>query len=77
MRYIGKKLAAMMITLLCISFLVYLAFDLIPGDAALAALGTGQYGRHTGEPRSAAGTAGAEQAVPPEISGMAGALYRR
>lgn len=30
MRYIGKKLAAMMITLLCISFLVYLAFDLIP-----------------------------------------------
>lgn len=40
MRYIGKKLAAMMITLLCISFLVYLAFDLIPGDAALAALGT-------------------------------------
>lgn len=40
MRYIGKKLAAMIITLLCISFLVYLAFDLIPGDAALAALGT-------------------------------------
>lgn len=34
MRYIGKKLAAMIITLLCISFLVYLAFDLIPGDAA-------------------------------------------
>ena len=40
MKYIGKKLTAMMITLLCISFLVYLAFDLIPGDAALAALGT-------------------------------------
>ena len=40
MKYIGKKLAAMIITLLCISFLVYLAFDLIPGDAALAALGT-------------------------------------
>lgn len=40
MRYIGKKLAAMIITLLCISFLVYLAFDMIPGDAALAALGT-------------------------------------
>ena len=38
MKYIGKKLAAMIITLLCISFLVYLAFDLIPGDAALAAL---------------------------------------
>lgn len=40
MRYVGKKLVAMMITLLCISFLVYLAFDMIPGDAALAALGT-------------------------------------
>lgn len=40
MRYIGKKLAAMIITLLCISFLVYLSFDMIPGDAALAALGT-------------------------------------
>lgn len=40
MKYIGKKLVAMLVTLLCISFLVYLAFDLIPGDAALAALGT-------------------------------------
>lgn len=30
----------MLITLLCISFLVYLAFDIIPGDAALAMLGT-------------------------------------
>lgn len=30
----------MLITLLCISFLVYLAFDMIPGDAALSALGT-------------------------------------
>lgn len=40
MKYIGKKLVAMLVTLLCISFLVYLAFDIIPGDAALAALGT-------------------------------------
>ena len=40
MKYIGKKLATMLITLLGISFLVYLAFDIIPGDAALAALGT-------------------------------------
>lgn len=40
MKYIGKRLSAMLITLLCISFLVYLAFDIIPGDAALAALGT-------------------------------------
>ncbi len=40
MKYIGKKLSITLITLLCISFLVYLAFDVIPGDAALAALGT-------------------------------------
>ncbi|MDE7321465.1 MAG: ABC transporter permease [Lachnospiraceae bacterium] len=40
MKYIGKKLTTMIMTLLCISFLVYLAFDMIPGDAALAALGT-------------------------------------
>ena len=40
MKYIGKKLVTMVITLLCISFLVYFAFDIIPGDAALAALGT-------------------------------------
>lgn len=40
MKYALKKFAAMLVTILCISFLVYLAFDLIPGDAALAALGT-------------------------------------
>ena len=40
MKYRGKKLSTTLITLLCISFLVYLAFDVIPGDAALAALGT-------------------------------------
>lgn len=40
MKYVGKKFAAMLVTILCISFLVYLAFDIIPGDAALAALGT-------------------------------------
>lgn len=40
MKYIGRKLVTMLITLLCISFLVYLAFDIIPGDAALAMLGT-------------------------------------
>lgn len=40
MKYALKKLAAMIITILCISFLVYLAFDIIPGDAALASLGT-------------------------------------
>ncbi len=40
MKYVGRKLVTMLITLLCISFLVYLAFDIIPGDAALAMLGT-------------------------------------
>ena len=40
MKYGLKKFATMLITILCISFLVYLAFDVIPGDAALAALGT-------------------------------------
>lgn len=40
MRYIGKKLGTMVITILIISFLVFFAFDLIPGDAAMASLGT-------------------------------------
>lgn len=40
MKYVGRKLVTMLITLLCISFLVYLAFDIIPGDAARAMLGT-------------------------------------
>lgn len=40
MRYIGKKLGAMLVTLLLISFLVFLAFAIIPGDAAMARLGT-------------------------------------
>lgn len=40
MKYVLKKFVTMLITILCISFLVYLAFDIIPGDAALAALGT-------------------------------------
>lgn len=40
MKYVGKKLGAMIVTLLLISFLVFLAFDIIPGDAAMAQLGT-------------------------------------
>ncbi len=40
MKYVGKKLGAMLITLLLISFLVFFAFDIIPGDAATAMLGT-------------------------------------
>lgn len=40
MRYVGKKIGTLFITLLLISFLVFLAFDIIPGDPALAQLGT-------------------------------------
>lgn len=40
MKYVGKKLVTMLVTLLLISFLVFLAFDIIPGDAAMAKLGT-------------------------------------
>lgn len=40
MKYVGKKLGAMLVTVLLISFLVFLAFDIIPGDAAMAQLGT-------------------------------------
>lgn len=40
MRYIWKKLGTMLVTILIISFLVFFAFDMIPGDAALATLGT-------------------------------------
>ena len=74
MRYIGKKLAAMIITLLCISFLVYLAFDLIPGDAALAALGDGC---HTGKFGSIAGTTWVKQTVFRTVSGMAVSFCQR
>ncbi|MDD3369245.1 MAG: ABC transporter permease [Lachnospiraceae bacterium] len=40
MKYIGKKLVTMIGTLLVVSFLVFLAFSVIPGDPALAKLGT-------------------------------------
>lgn len=40
MKMIGKKLVSMVITLLVISFLVFLAFAVIPGDPALHKLGT-------------------------------------
>lgn len=40
MRYVGKKIGTTIVTLVLISFLVFLAFDLIPGDAAMARLGT-------------------------------------
>lgn len=40
MKQIAKKLVSMLITLLIVSFLVFLAFDIIPGDAAISRLGT-------------------------------------
>lgn len=40
MKYIGKKLITMAATILIVSFLVFLAFSVIPGDPALSKLGT-------------------------------------
>ena len=40
MKYFMKKLISMAATLLVVSFLVFLAFAVIPGDPATAKLGT-------------------------------------
>ena len=40
MKYVIKKIITMLITVLFVSFFVFLAFELIPGDAAVAKLGT-------------------------------------
>lgn len=40
MKYISKKLITLIITLLVISLLTFLAFQIIPGDSVLTALGT-------------------------------------
>lgn len=40
MKYFIKKIISLIITLLIVSFLAFLAFQIIPGDAALAKLGT-------------------------------------
>lgn len=40
MKYIIKKIAALIITLLVISLFTFLAFQIIPGDSAVTALGT-------------------------------------
>ena len=40
MKYFGKKLSAMIITVLVVSFLVFAAFSIIPGDPATSMLGT-------------------------------------
>jgi len=40
MKYILKKTGFLVITLLVISFITFLAFNIIPGDAALSKLGT-------------------------------------
>lgn len=39
MKYIVKKIATLIITLLIVTFLTFLAFDIIPGDQATTALG--------------------------------------
>lgn len=41
MKYIGKKIGTLIITLLIVSFLSFLAFQIIPGDAAISKLETG------------------------------------
>lgn len=40
MKYAGKKIISMLATLLIVSFLVFLAFAVIPGDPAVSKLGT-------------------------------------
>lgn len=40
MKYVGKKILTMLLTLLLVSFLVFLCFTVIPGDPAVARLGT-------------------------------------
>ncbi len=40
MKYVGKKIVTMCLTLLLVSFLVFLCFTVIPGDPAVAKLGT-------------------------------------
>ena len=40
MKYVGKKIVTMCLTLLLVSFLVFLCFTVIPGDPALSKLGT-------------------------------------
>ncbi len=40
MKYVGKKILTMLLTLLLVSFLVFLCFTVIPGDPAVAKLGT-------------------------------------
>ena len=39
MKHYGKKLIAMLLTLLGVSFIVFAAFEIIPGDPALSKLG--------------------------------------
>ena len=40
MKYVIKKIATMLVTVLLVSFFVFLAFSIIPGDPAVAKLGT-------------------------------------
>lgn len=67
MKYVGKKFVTLIITLLLISFLVFLTFDIIPGDAAMAQLGT----EATPERLEALREERGESAIPAEIWTMA------
>lgn len=40
MKYIVKKIATLIITLLLVTFITFLAFQIIPGDSAVTSLGT-------------------------------------
>ena len=40
MKYLCKKLGVLLVTVLIVSFLVFLAFQVIPGDPAVNMLGT-------------------------------------
>ncbi len=51
MKYLIKKIGTLIITLLIISLLSFLAFQVIPGDAALSKLGTGATGEKREELR--------------------------
>ena len=40
MKYAAKKIGLMLLTMVIVSFLAFLAFQVIPGDPALKLLGT-------------------------------------
>ena len=46
MRYIGKKLITMLVTVLIVTLLVFFAFKVIPGDPAVPGNGDGPCPAH-------------------------------